>query len=288
MTTASTFRSYASLLKLSHTVFALPFALAAVVLAAPFTEVTWHKLVLIVLCIAAARTAAMAFNRLVDRAYDAANPRTARRELATGALSVVSVRALVAVSCALFVGAAALLGTLPLLLSPLALALVLGYSYTKRFTWACHLILGVAVAFAPGGAWIAVGGPLDQSAAPWLLVLGVATWIAGFDILYALQDRDFDIGARLHSIPRRFGIRGGLLLSALLHVVTVASLVAVGVILERGSVYMLGVALIALLLVAEHAMVKPGDLSKLNRAFFDMNGYVSLAFFVCVGLDHYL
>lgn len=279
-------RTYGGLVRFSHTIFALPFALAAVLLAAPLTEVTWLKLGLIVLCIAAARTAAMAFNRLIDRDIDARNPRTAERELPRGALTVGQVRVLVVASCVVFVGGAALLGTLPLLLSPVALGFALGYSYTKRFTALCHVILGLAVAFAPGGAWIALGAPLSTPA-PWLLVLGVAFWVAGFDVLYSLQDVDFDSNERLHSIPAALGIRGALVVSALLHVGTIVCLATVGAVLGRGIPYYFGVGIIGALLTVEHAMVRPSDLSKISKAFFDINGYVSVAFLICVGLDQW-
>lgn len=283
---SSALARYSSLVKLSHTVFALPFALAAVLLAQPFAEVTARKVVLIVLCIAAARTAAMGFNRLIDRDIDADNPRTADREIPSGQVSPAAARALVLGSCAVFVLGAGLLGRLPLLLSPIALGLALGYSYTKRFTALCHLVLGLAVALAPGGAWIAVGAPV--TAPPFLLVGGVACWVAGFDVLYSLQDQDFDVGKRLRSIPVALGVRGALWVSGLLHVGTIACLLSAGLLLERGVAYMAGVGLIAALLTYEHAIVRPGDLSRINRAFFDINGYVSVAFLLCVGLDHLL
>ncbi len=286
MSVSQTLGTYSSLVKLSHTVFALPFALAAVVLASAFEPITVKKVALIVLCIAAARTAAMAFNRLIDRHIDAKNPRTSDRELPRGALTVGQVRALVVISCAVFVLGAGLLGTLPLILSPVALGLALGYSYTKRFTAFCHLILGAAVALAPGGAWIAMGAPVTL--APWLLVLGVACWVGGFDVLYSLQDQGFDEGEKLRSIPVALGVKGSLWVSGLLHVVTVGCLVAVGLILGRGPAYMVGVALVALLLAYEHAIVKPSDLSRINKAFFDINGYVSVAFFACVLTDQLL
>jgi len=286
MSAATQAGNYSSLVKLSHTVFALPFALSAVILAAPFAEVTWWKVALIIVCIAAARTAAMGFNRLVDRDIDADNPRTADREIPAGKVSVGAARALVLASCAVFVAGAGVLGELPLLLSPVALALALGYSYTKRFTALCHVVLGVAVAFAPGGAWIAIGAPV--TAAPWLLVAGVACWVAGFDILYSLQDRDFDGAQQLHSIPVRFGVTGALWLSGLLHVGTVVALVLAGMVLGRGTPYMMGVALVGLLLTYEHAIVGPGDLSRIDKAFFDINGYVSVAFLAFVGLDQLL
>jgi 4-hydroxybenzoate polyprenyltransferase len=279
-------RHVGSLVKFSHTIFALPFALSAVVLALPFAEVTWFKVGLIVLCIAAARTAAMAFNRLVDRDIDAANPRTKDREIPRGALSVNFVRALVLVSSLVFLGGAALLGRLPLLLSPLALGLALGYSYVKRFSSLCHLVLGAAIAFAPGGAWIGLGAPVTW--APWLLVFAVASWVGGFDVLYSLQDEAFDRGAGLHSIPARLGTVGALWVSGLLHVFTIGCLVAVGFLLGRGAAYFAGAALVAAILVYEHALVKPNDLSKIDKAFFDLNGYVSVGFFLCVLADHLL
>lgn len=280
-----TVRDVGSLVRFSHTIFALPFALAAVVLALPYGAFTWSKLGLIVLAIASARTAAMAFNRLVDRDIDAANPRTREREIPRGVLSPSFVRALVIASSLSFVACAALLGRLPLLLSPLALALALGYSYVKRFSSLCHVVLGAAIAFAPGGAWIAIGAPV--TAAPWLLVGAVATWVAGFDVLYSLQDEQFDRKAGLFSIPSRVGTRGALWLSGLMHVVTVSFLLAVGSVLGRGPAYYAGCAVITLILIYEHALVRPNDLSKLDKAFFDLNGYVSVAFFGCVLLDHF-
>jgi 4-hydroxybenzoate polyprenyltransferase len=276
-------RNVGSLIKFSHTIFALPFALAAVVLAAPFGQVTWQRVCLIVLCIAAARTAAMAFNRLVDRDIDAKNPRTLDRELPRGVLSVGFVRALVLGSSLVFLAGAALLGRLPLLLSPLALGLALGYSYVKRFSSLCHLVLGAAIAFAPGGAWIAVGA--DVTWAPWLLVLGVAAWVGGFDLLYSLQDRDFDQAAGLYAIPAKLGVPGALWLSGLLHLGTALCLVGVGLMLGRGAAYFAGCALVAAILIYEHAIVKPSDLSRIDKAFFDLNGYVSLGFLASVLLD---
>lgn len=275
-----------SLVKLSHTVFALPFALAAVALASEFSPPTVRKVALIVVCIAALRTAAMAFNRLADRDIDGRNPRTQMRELPAGVLSVWSVRALTLVACAVFLACAAALGRTPLLLSPVALTLALGYSYAKRVTSLCHVILGAAVAFAPGGAWIAMGAPVTL--APFLLVAGVATWVAGFDVLYSLLDRDFDRQEALHSVPAALGVRGALWVSGLLHVVTVVCLAATGVTLGRGFGYHLGVLLVAGILAYEHAIVKPSDLRRIDTAFFDLNGYVSVGFMVCVVADQYL
>jgi 4-hydroxybenzoate polyprenyltransferase len=278
-----TLRNVGSLVKFSHTIFALPFALAAVALAAPYGEVTWQRVGLIVVCIAAARTAAMAFNRLVDRDIDARNPRTADREIPRGLLSVRFVRALVLGSCAVFVAGAYLLGPLPLMLSPVALGLALGYSYVKRFSSLCHLVLGAAIAFAPGGAWIAVGAPVTL--APWLLVLAVASWVGGFDILYSLQDEGFDRDAGLYSIPSKLGVTGALWVSAILHVVTLACLVGVGMVLGRGPAYFAGTLVVGAILVYEHMIVRPTDLSRINKAFFDLNGYISVGFLVCVLID---
>jgi 4-hydroxybenzoate polyprenyltransferase len=279
----STLRHVGSLVKVSHTVFALPFALSAVVLASPLVEVTLRKVLLIVLCIAAARTAAMAFNRLVDRDIDALNPRTQDREIPRGVLGVSFVRGLVFACCAVFVAGAWSLGEWPLYLSPVALALALGYSYVKRVSSWCHVVLGAAIAFAPGGAWIALGAPM--TAAPWYLVAAVACWVAGFDILYSLQDESFDRGAGLYSIPVKLGVRGALWASALLHVLTIVGLALVGLSLARGVAYYAGVVLVGVLLAYEHSLVKPNDLSRIDRAFFDLNGYVSVGFLACVLVD---
>jgi 4-hydroxybenzoate polyprenyltransferase len=277
------FRDYASLVKFSHTIFAMPFAFAAVTLSLRHVPFSWRKLGWIVVCLISARTAAMAFNRLVDRRWDALNPRTRDRELPAGVLSSVQVTALVWAASAVFVVAAAQLGRLPLMLSPVALGLALGYSLVKRFSWGCHMVLGVAVAFAPGGAWIAMGAPVGL--APWLLVAAVAMWVAGFDVLYALQDRQFDRQHGLFSIPARWGVHRSLWASAALHMGTVACLVGVGIVTQRGGWYGAGVATIAALLLVEHALVHRHGLSKINKAFFDVNGYVSVVFFLCVLLD---
>jgi 4-hydroxybenzoate polyprenyltransferase len=275
--------TFGRMIKFSHTVFALPFALAAAAIAARGHGITVGRLVAIVVAMVGARTAAMGFNRIADRHIDARNPRTAGRELPTGKVSLASATVLTLASMVLFVGAAAWLGPLCLGLSPVALALVLGYSYTKRFTWLCHLFLGLAIAAGPGGAWIAVRG--DVAAPALWLMLAVATWIGGFDILYALADRDFDRSAGLHSIPARFGVRGALVTSGLLHVVTIAAMVMLARAGGLGAIYLAGVAVIAGILVWEHAIVRPGDLSRLNIAFFNLNGYVSVAFFIATLAD---
>jgi 4-hydroxybenzoate polyprenyltransferase len=275
--------TFGRMVKFSHTVFALPFALAAAAIAARGHGVTIGRLAAIVLAMVGARTAAMGFNRVVDRDIDARNPRTAGRELPAGKVSLAAALALTIASAGLFVGAAAWLGPLCLALSPVALGLVLGYSFTKRFTWLCHLFLGLAIAAGPGGAWIAVRG--DVAAPALWLMLAVATWIGGFDILYALADRDFDRGAGLHSIPARFGVRGALAASAALHVVTVCALLLLARAGHLGAIYLAGVALITAILVWEHLIVRPDDLSRLDMAFFNLNGYVSVAFFVATLTD---
>jgi 4-hydroxybenzoate polyprenyltransferase len=237
----------------------------------------------IVVAMAGARTAAMGFNRIVDRHIDARNPRTARREIPAGVISLRAAWTMTLVATAVFVLAAAALGPLCLALSPLALVFLFGYSFTKRFTALCHLFLGLAIASGPAGAWIAVRG--DFGWPPGLLMIAVGAWIAGFDILYALSDRDFDRSAGIHSIPARLGVRGALIVSALFHVVTVAALVALGGTAHLGPSYAIGVAIVAALLLYEHAIVRPSDLSRLNIAFFNLNGYVSVVFFVATLID---
>jgi 4-hydroxybenzoate polyprenyltransferase len=230
----------------------------------------------ILVAMAGARTAAMGFNRIVDRRLDAKNPRTAGRELPTGKVSVTTAALLTAFSAAAFIAAAASLGRLCLALSPIVLGLVLGYSFTKRFTWLCHLFLGLAIGIAPAGAWIAVRGELSAPAL-WLVV-AVTTWIGGFDILYALSDREFDRSAGIHSIPARFGIPAALAISAVLHFGTVIALIVVGQSAGLGPIYFLGVAAVAAIFAYEHAIVRPSDLSRVDVAFFNLNGYVSLVY----------
>jgi 4-hydroxybenzoate polyprenyltransferase len=237
----------------------------------------------IVVAMAGARTAAMGFNRIADRHFDAKNPRTAGREIPSGQISLAAAWTLTLVATAVFVAAAAALGPLCLALSPVALGLLYGYSFTKRFTALCHLFLGLAIAAGPAGAWIAVRG--DFGWTPGLLMVAVATWIAGFDVLYALADREFDRKTGLHSIPARFGVAGSLVISALLHAVSVAALSALVPVAALGVPYVLGVLVVIALLVYEHAIVRPSDLSRLDVAFFTLNGYVSVAFFAATLAD---
>ena len=275
--------TFGKMVKFSHTIFALPFALAAAALAARGVGLPLARLAAIVVAMAGARTTAMGFNRIVDRRYDAKNPRTANREIPRGVVSLSSAWALTAASAMVFLGAAAYLGGLCLALSPVALMFLYGYSLTKRFTALCHLALGLAIASGPAGAWIAVRGSFGL--VPGLLMLAVGTWIGGFDVLYALADRDFDRSMGLHSIPARLGVRGALGVSAALHVVTMAALVALAPVAGLGIFYVAGVTIVGALLAWEHAIVKPSDLSRLNIAFFNLNGYVSLAFLAAVVAD---
>lgn len=277
--------AYARLVALPHTIFALPFALGAAALAwrhgaVPFSPA---RLALIVVAVAAARTCAMGFNRVADRRFDAANPRTAKRELPRGAVSLAGAIAITVAAALIFVVAAALLGRWPLLLSPIALAILCGYSLAKRFTWATHLWLGVCLGGAPAGAWIAITNGFGW--APLALSLAVACWVAGFDILYSTQDVAFDRARGLGSIPARFGVARALIVSRTLHLACVGGLAAFGLLLHLGVVYGVGVAVIAATLAYEQRIVSADDLSRVDKAFFDLNGYVSLAFAVCAVVE---
>ena len=278
---ASVFRSLRTtleMIKFSHTLFALPFALLAAFLAAA----GWPRLATlgkILLAMLGARSAAMAQNRLADRHLDAANPRTASRALPAGELSVGFVRAFLVASVLLFLAAAASLNRLTLLLSPVALVLLFVYSYTKRFTALSHLVLGLCLALAPVGAWIAVRGSVERL--PILLGLAVLCWTAGFDIIYALQDEAHDRAAGLKSIPARFGVRHALWVSALLHAAMVVLLLAVWRLAGGGWPFLAGIALTAAALVYQHAIVRPGDLSRVDSAFFTANGFLSVALALC-------
>jgi 4-hydroxybenzoate polyprenyltransferase len=274
---------FGRMVKFEHTLFALPFALAAAAIAARGHGLSVARVAGIIVAMAGARTAAMGFNRIVDRHIDAKNPRTAGRELPTGTISLRAAWALTLVATAVFIGAAAALGPLCLALAPAALVFLFGYSLTKRFTVLCHLVLGIAIAGGPAGAWIAVRG--DFGWVPGLLMLAVGCWIAGFDILYALADRDFDRAAGLHSIPAWLGVRGALLVSAALHLVTVAALAVLAPMAGLGGAYLAGVFVVTALLAYEHAIVHPDDLSRLDMAFFNLNGYVSVAFFAATLID---
>ncbi len=270
------------MIKWEHSIFALPFALCGAFLAAggipSGRQLTW-----IIVAMVAARSAAMAFNRLADASIDAANPRTQSRALPAGTLSPGFVTLFVVVSCAVFVLAAWQLNRLTLLLSPVALATVLLYSYTKRVTRWSHLVLGVSLGIAPSAAWIAVRGSLDPHIL--LLTAAVMFWVAGFDVLYACQDYEFDQQAGLHSIPRHWGIPRALWLARFFHVAMLVLLVILLAAFGLGKVAAIGVAAVATLLLYEHSLVSSKDLSKLNAAFFTMNGVISVVFFAFVAGD---
>jgi 4-hydroxybenzoate polyprenyltransferase len=270
------------MIKWEHSIFALPFALCGAMLAASGVP-TAHQLLWIVIAMLAARSAAMAFNRLADASIDAANPRTRTRALPAGQLSSAFVATFVIVFCAIFVLAAAQLNRLTLWLSPLALAVLLLYSYTKRFTRWSHLVLGFALGIAPAAAWIAVRGFLDPRIL--LLTAAVTFWVAGFDILYACQDFDFDRDAGLHSIPRHLGIARALWISRFFHFIMLLLLMALVPAFALGKLTIAGVVAVTVLLLYEHSLVKPDDLSKLNAAFFTMNGIISVVFAAFVAAD---
>jgi 4-hydroxybenzoate polyprenyltransferase len=270
------------MIKWEHSIFALPFALCGAMLAASGLP-TAHQLLWIIIAMLAARSAAMAFNRLADSAIDAANPRTSTRALPAGHLSPAFVATFIVVSCATFIVAASQLNRLTFWLSPLALAVLLLYSYTKRFTRCSHLVLGFALGMAPAAAWIAVRGSLD----PRILILTAAVtfWVAGFDVLYACQDFDFDRRAGLHSIPRYVGIPRALWIARAFHALMLLLLIALLPAFALGKLAAAGVIAVALLLLYEHSLVKPTDLSKLNAAFFTMNGVISIVFATFVAAD---
>jgi 4-hydroxybenzoate polyprenyltransferase len=270
------------MIKWEHSIFALPFALCGAMLAAGGFP-AWHQLAWIIVAMISARSAAMAFNRVADAAIDAANPRTQTRALPAGTLTPSFVTTFVIVSCAVFVLAASQLNHLTLILSPLALAIVLLYSYTKRFTRWSHLVLGFALGIAPAAAWIAVRASLDPRIL--LLTAAVTFWVGGFDVLYACQDFDFDREAGLHSVPRYFGIRAALAIARLFHVVMLLLLIALVITFGLGKFAIAGVVTVAILLAYEHSLVSSQDLSKLNAAFFTMNGVISVIFLVFVAAD---
>jgi len=285
-------KDFLELIKFEHTIFALPFAYVGMLLAAraafdagrssPWP--TWREFLWITVAMAAARTLAMGVNRLVDRALDARNPRTAGRPLVTGRVTLSTAVAGTALSAGVLVFAAWRLGPLPLLLLPGALVFLLGYSYTKRFTWLSHFILGFTDGLAPMGAWVAVRGSLFAPAdwPAWLLLAAVTLWIGGFDLIYACQDVEFDRTAGLHAIPARFGIAAALRLARLCHAAVVGLLALLGAGVGLAWPYWLAWAAIVGLLIYEHRLVRPDDLSRLNVAFFNVNGYISLTFFAGV------
>jgi 4-hydroxybenzoate polyprenyltransferase len=274
------------MVKFEHSLFALPFAASAAVLVVRDARLEPGRLALVALCVVAARTAAMAMNRLADRAFDARNPRTRRRELVTGEVTPASAWALLVLSAAAFVGGAWLIAPLCGALALPVLAVLLGYSYAKRFTWAVHLWLGVAQALGPVGVAVALTGAAPAAAV--VLGLGVGAWVAGFDVLYALQDEEFDRGERLHSIPARFGVDGALLWSRLLHLAAAVLITAAGFLAERGVGWLAGSVMMMGVLGAEHLYAAPNGVLRKDRigaAFFTFNAFASVAFALCALAD---
>jgi 4-hydroxybenzoate polyprenyltransferase len=270
------------MIKWEHSVFALPFALCGAMLAAGGLP-TWHQLAWIIVAMVSARSAAMAFNRLADASIDAANPRTATRALPTGVLTPGFVATFVLIACGIFVLAASQLNRTTLWLSPVALGIVLFYSYAKRFTRWSHLFLGFALGIAPAAAWIAVRGSLDPRIL--LLTAAVTFWVGGFDVIYACQDYEFDRNYDLHSVPRHFGIHAGLWVARAFHLVMLGLLVALVITFGLGKLAIAGLVAVAALLSYEHSLVRHDDLSQLNAAFFTMNGVISVVFFGFVAGD---
>ena len=269
---------WAGMVKFSHTLFALPFALAGAALAADRFGVTWPQIGWVLLAMVGARNAAMGFNRLVDRKIDGRNPRTADRELPSGRLAPTAVWLFTLLLTGLFAFATWKLGLLPFVVP--AIAVIFGYSFTKRISWLCHGVLGLALAMAPVGGWMALGGRFD-----WMIVgLGAAvlTWVAGFDVIYACQDLGFDREQGLHSIPARFGTSNALRIARLLHIATLVAMTVVGVVGQLHPVYYLGCIGIAGLLFYEHRLLRPSDLSKLGMAFFNLNGIISVLYLATI------
>ena len=283
-------KNYLSLVKFSHTLFAMPFALVGFFIgtATVGAGLSWKLLGLVVLCMVFARSAAMAFNRWLDRDVDAANPRTTMREIPAGIISPKAALTFVVANCLLFVATTYFINPICFYLSPVALAVVLGYSYTKRFTWLCHLVLGLGLALAPVGAYLAVTGRFDW--VPVLYGVAVLLWTGGFDVIYALQDEEFDQNQRLYSIPAFFGKVRALRISEWMHLGTAGLMVTAGALLHRHvpeahTLTWVGTGIFLALLVYQHRLVKPNDLSRVNLAFFTTNGVASLVFGVLTILD---
>ena len=272
-------RHFLDAIKFEHTVFALPFAYVSMVLAADGWP-GWRTVIWVTLAMAGARTLAMSVNRLADRFIDAANPRTARRHLPAGLLTTAQVTVAAVAAGALLLLSASMLNPLCLALAPLAVLFLVGYSYTKRFTWLSHWILGFTDGIAAAGGWIAVRAAFAPPV--YVLWFALTVWIAGFDLIYACQDVEFDRGHRLHSVPARFGIPAALATARGCHVLTIAAFALLGWMMGLGWLYWAGVAVVAGLLVYEHSLVSPGDLSRLDVAFFNVNGYIALILFLSV------
>jgi 4-hydroxybenzoate polyprenyltransferase len=277
--------TYLAFVRFSHSVFALPFALTGALLAWRDHPFSWAQIGWIIVCMVGARSAAMGFNRLVDAHYDALNPRTAMRELPRGAMSRKEAIAFVTLASIVFMAAASRLSTLCLALSPVALAIVFWYSLAKRVTAYTQLFLGLAMAVAPVGGWLAAGG--RGGLEPWLLGLGIGLWVGGFDILYACQDVDFDRGHGLRSIPTRFGVATSIALSRLMHVAAVVAMAALWQVAQLPAMYLAGVACVAVLLFYEQSLVRADDLSQVKKAF-DLNGWVGIIYFAVTALALYI
>ncbi len=287
-------KNYLSLIKFSHTVFALPFALTGFFLgvhhlktASGHVEITVdfyaYSFILVLLCMVFARSAAMAFNRYLDRHFDARNPRTVIREIPAGILSANQVLWFTIIMSSLFMFSAWMINTICFMLSPIALLVILGYSYTKRFTALCHLVLGLALSLAPTGAYLAMTGEFDL--VPIILSMAVLFWVAGFDIIYALQDESFDKEHGLRSIPVRIGAQNALELSRIFHLITAVLLIVPGWMIKGGLYYYIGTALFIGLLIYQHTLVKSNDLRKVNMAFFTTNGMASIVFGIFAIMD---
>lgn len=273
-------KQYLSLVKFSHTVFALPFALIGFTMAVTYFHQTfrWDLFIKMLLCMVFARSAAMAFNRWLDRRFDALNPRTAQREIPAGIIKPQHALIFTVINSVLFVATTALINKSCLILSPIALFVILFYSYTKRITALCHLVLGAGLALAPIGAFLAVTDFFDLL--PLFFSFAVFTWTAGFDIIYALQDEEFDKSQKLHSIPAALGKKKALMVSNILHVFAALFVIGAGVYGQLGWLYWIGTAIYVGLLIYQHTLVKPNDLSKVNMAFANMNGIASISFAV--------
>ena len=277
-------RKYLSFIKFSHTIFAMPFALIGFFLATKSNEFEWILLLYVVLCMIFARSAAMAFNRYIDRDIDTNNPRTAQvREIPNGSIKANSALIFVIINSLLFISTTYLINSLCLALSPVALLVIIGYSYTKRFTALCHLVLGLGLALAPIGAYLAVSGNFDV--VPLLFSAAVLFWVSGFDIIYSLQDQEFDKEQKLHSIPVLIGTKNALNLSKILHFLTFSSLSIAGSFSDFSLYYWIGFGIFTALLIYQHLLVKHNDLSKINLAFFTTNGIASVVFGIFVIAD---
>ncbi|MFI3314231.1 MAG: UbiA-like polyprenyltransferase [Rikenellaceae bacterium] len=276
---------YFSLVKFSHTIFALPFALIGAVYGIQkLGYMPWGSFLIMLICMVTARNSAMAFNRYIDRKYDALNPRTASREIPSGVITPQNALVFIIINLAIFVGATAMLGRLALMLSPVAIIVICGYSLTKRFTSLCHIVLGLSLAIAPVGAYIAIMGEFSNFTS--VLAFLVISWVSGFDIIYSLGDESFDRENSLHSIPERLGRKNALIVSALLHLVTIATVAYIGCVYLNNIIYFIGAAIYSLILIYMHIIVTPNDISKLNLAFATLNGVGSIVYasFVIVSM----